>query len=320
MELRHLRYFIAIAEQESFRRAASRLHVSQSPLSRQMQQLGEEIGAQLFEPSGRGVKLTPAGRLFLEKATAILQSVDAAAKEARDTAEGRIGTIKVGFESGSSLFGTLSTLISRFRMRAPRVKVEFVSMSSAEQWEALALRQISLGYGNHIPGESELQSVVLGRHPMGLIMPKDYRLASRSRLQVKDLVNEPILMDPRSANPRLYDDIITAVRAHGVNLNVISEVPNGEVLLMLVASGLGLMFGTEHAGRMLAPAGLQWTPVRDLRLEVRDIVMWRPNDAEDPLLRPFLDVVRELRAELHVPSAGRAHRTNQKRPRSRRHA
>jgi len=300
MELRHLRYFIAIAEEENFRRAADKLHVSQSPLSRQMQQLEEEIGAELFEASGRGIKLTPAGRLFLQKAKMILASVDAAAKEARETAEGRIGTITIGFEGGASLFGTVSTLISRFRMRAPRVNVEFLAMSSAQQWEALDFRQISLGYGNHVPDDSSLQSVVLTRHRMGIIMPKGHRLAKKPKIRVKDLVNEPILMDPRSANPLLYDDIITAIHAHGVNLNVTSEVPNGEVLLMLVASGLGLTFGTQNAGRMLTPAGLQWKPVSDLALEVRDVVMWRPDDAEAPLLRPFLDVVRELRSELRA--------------------
>ncbi len=306
MELRHLRYFIAIAEEENFRRAAAKLHVSQSPLSRQIQQLEGEIGAELFEPSGRGVKLTPAGRLFLERARTILASVDAAAKEARETSEGRIGTITIGFEGGAALFGTLSTLISRFRTRAPRVHVEFLHMSSAEQWEALGSRRISLGYGNHVPDDSSLQSVVLTRHRMGIIMPKGHRLLNQPRVRVKDLANEPILMDPRRANPLLYDDIITAVREHGVNLNVTSEVSNGEVLLMLVASGVGLMFGTEGAGQMLTPAGLQWKPVSDLGLEVRDLVMWRPDDAEAPLLRPFLDIVRELRAECLAQGTGQA--------------
>ena len=317
MELRHLRYFVAIAEEENFRRAASKLHVSQSPLSRQMQQLEEEVGAELFEASGRGVKLTPAGRLFLTKATAILASVDAATKEARERAEGRIGTVTIGFESGSSLSGTLSTLISRFRVRAPRVSVEFVAMSSAEQWEALGLGRISLGFGNHVPDDPALQSVVLSRHRMGIIVPKDHRLAKQPKIRVKDLVNEPILMDPRSANPRLYDDIIIAFRAHGVNLDVALEVSNGEVLLMLVASGLGLMFGTEHVGRMLTLAGLQWQPVNDLRLEVRDVVMWRVQDAGAPLLRPFLDIVRELRSERDARGTGQTDEHGPRRRRSR---
>lgn len=313
MELRHLRYFVAIAEEENYRRAADKLHVSQSPLSRQMQQLEEEISAELFEAAGRGVKLTAAGRLFLEKAKSILASVDAAAREARDAAEGRLGTLTIGFEAGSSLFGTLSTLISRFRIRAPRVHVEFLPMSSAAQWDALRLRQISLGYGNHVPDDPALQSVVLSRHRMGIIMPKGHRLASRARVRVKDLADEPILMDPRSANPRLYDDILAAVRAHGVNLNVTAEFSNGEVLLMLVASGLGLSFGTR-----IDLGGLLWKPVVDLDLEKREIVMWRHDDADAPLLRPFLDIVREIRSELHAPCTGPVTDVAQRRRPSRR--
>lgn len=306
MELRHLRYFIAVAEEENFRRGADKLHVSQSPLSRQIQQLEEEIGAELFEPSGRGVKLTAAGRLFLEKARTILASVEAAAKEARETAEGRIGTITIGFEGGSMLFDTLPTLLSRFRARSPRVNVELLPMSSAEQWEALRSRRITLGYGNYVPDDSSLQSFVLARHPMGIIMPKSHRLANKPKLRVNDLVNEPILMDPRSANPRLYDDIITSVRARGVNLNVTSEIPDGEVILLLVASGLGLAFTTGYEVRFFPFIGSQWKPVSDLGLEVRELVMWRPDDAETPLLRPFLDVVRELRSERNAPGAGQA--------------
>jgi DNA-binding transcriptional LysR family regulator len=318
LELRHLRYFIAIAEEESFRRAADKLHVSQSPLSRQMKQLEQEVSAALFEASGRGVKLTPAGRLFLEKAKAIIASVDAAAKAAKETAEGRIGTITIGFEGGSSLFDTLSTLISRFRKRAPRVNVELLPMSSAEQWEALDARQILLGYGNRVPDESSLQSIVLGRHRMGIIVPNDHRLANQPKVRVKELMNEPILMDPRSANPRLHDDIIAAVSAHGVNLNVTSEVPNGEALMLLVASGFGLAFWTEYAARVLPLGGTQWKTVADLDVEVREIVMWRSEDAETPLLRPFLEIVRELRSQRHVPGTAQARNKGKARRRSRR--
>jgi DNA-binding transcriptional LysR family regulator len=314
MELRHLRYFVVIAAEENFRRAALRLHVSQSPLSRQMQQLEEEIGVDLFEPSGRGVKLTAAGRVFLVRARAILDGVVAAAKEARETAEGLIGTITIGFEGGASLFGTLSALISRFRARAPRVNVEFLHMSSAEQWEALAAGRIALGYGTHLPGDGSLRSAVLDRHRMGIIVPTNHPFVERARVHVKDLANEPILLDPRSANPQLYDDIMAAVRARGVNLNVTKEIANGEILLTLVASGIGSSFGTENAARIFSLVGSRWKRVEDLRLEVREIVMWRPDDAESPLLRPFLDVVRELRAERHAPTpAGSVARTSRAR-------
>ncbi|WP_437934389.1 LysR family transcriptional regulator [Sorangium sp. So ce341] len=316
MELRHLRYFVAIAEEESFRRAAEKLHVSQSPLSRQMQQLEEEIGAELFEPSGRGVKLTPAGRLLLDRAKAILSGVDAAAKEVRETAEGQIGTVTIGFESGSAYIGPLSTILTRFRKQAPRVNVELVPMSSAAQWDALRAGQISLGYGNYVPDDASLQSVVLARHRLGIVVPKQHPLATASTIKVKDLATEPMLMDPRKSNPRLYDDIIAAVRARGVTLNVASEILDGEALLTLVASGFGLTFGAEPAASFLDVGTAIWRPVSDLGLEMRNIAMWRP-DAQSPLLRPLVDLVRELGAAPRDREMGLRRRESgrQRRPR-----
>jgi DNA-binding transcriptional LysR family regulator len=295
MELRHLRYFIAIAGEENFRRAAGKLHVSQSPLSRQIQQLEEEIGAELFEPSGRGVKLTPAGRLLLERAKAILSDLDAAAKEVKETAEGQIGTVTIGFESGSGYVGPLSTILMRFRRQAPRVNVELVPMNSAQQWDALRAGEIALGYGNYVPEGSSLQSAVLARHRLGIIVSKQHPLATKSMIRVKDLANESMLMDPRKSNPRLYDDIIAAVRARGVTLNVTSEILDGEALLTLVASGFGLTFGSETAAPFLTVGTAIWRPVSDLGLEMLNIAMWRP-DAQPPLLRPLIDLVREFGA------------------------
>ncbi|WP_437950042.1 LysR family transcriptional regulator [Sorangium sp. So ce296] len=316
MELRHLRYFIAIAEEESFRRAAEKLRVSQSPLSRQMQQLEEEIGAELFEPSGRGVKLTTAGRLLLDRAKTILSDVDAAAKEVRETAEGQIGTVTIGFESGSAYIGPLSTILSRFRELAPRVNVELVPMSSAQQWDALGAGQISLGYGNYVPDDSSLESVVLARHRLGIVVPKQHPLATASTINVKDLATEPVLMDPRKSNPRLYDDIIAAVRARGVTLNVASEILDGEALLTLVASGFGLTFGAEPAARFLAVGTAIWRPVSDLGLEMLNIAMWRP-DAPSLLLKPLIDLVRELGVAPRDRETGlrRHERERQRRPR-----
>jgi DNA-binding transcriptional LysR family regulator len=104
-------------------------------------------------------------------------------------------------------------------------------------------------------------------------------------------------MDPRKSNPRLHDDIIAAVRTRGVTLNVTSEVLDGEALLTLVASGFGSTFGSETADPFLAVGTAIWKPVSDLGLEIRDIVMWRP-DAQSPLLQPLINLVREVRAEL----------------------
>src|SRR3954464_4079205 len=181
VELRHLRYFVVVAEEENFHRAAEKVHVSQSPLSRQMQQLREEIGVDLFEPSGRGVKLTLAGRMFLDRAKEILAAVDAAVAEAREATDGRIGTIAIGFEPGAGYVGCLSTIVAELRKRQPRVSVKLLPMISTEQWEALRLGEIALAYGNEDPDDSSLRSMVLSRARIGIRLPKEHPLAKKAK-------------------------------------------------------------------------------------------------------------------------------------------
>jgi LysR family transcriptional regulator, benzoate and cis,cis-muconate-responsive activator of ben and cat genes len=315
MELRHLRYFVAVAEEENFHRAAAKLHVSQSPLSRQMQQLRAELGVELLEPSGRGVKLTLAGRLFLERAKSILAAVDDAVGEAREAMDGRLGTVAIGFEPGAGYLGYLSTIVAKLKSRQPRVSVKLLPMISTEQWEALRLGEIALAYGNEAPDDSSLRSAVLSRTRIGIRLPKAHRLARKARLKVEDLANEPILMGPRRLRPRLYDDVIAAVRARGVVLNLAPEVVDGEAVWTLVSSGLGLTFAAENGARFLdagaalggagSPRGgsAVWKPLSDLGVEVCDIVVWRADAARSPLLRPLLEIVAELRTQLQSSGA-----------------
>jgi len=315
MELRHLRYFVAVAEEENFHRAAEKLHLSQSPLSRQMHQLREEIGVDLFQPSGRGVKLTLAGRMFLERARGILAAVEVAVGEAREATDGRIGTIAIGFEPGTGYLGCLSTIVAELRRRQPRVTVKLLPMISTEQWEALRRGDIALAYGNEIPEDPSLRSVVLSRTRIGIRMPREHRLARKAKLTVRDLANESILMGPRRLRPRLYDDVIAAVRAHGVVLNLAPEVGDGEAVWALVSSGLGMTFAAETGARFLdagaamgrpealPPGSAVWRPLSDLGVEVCDIAAWRSDAVQSPLLRPLLDVVAEVRGRLRSAGA-----------------
>ena len=318
-----MRYFVAVAEEENFHRAAERLHVSQSPLSRQMQQLKEEVGVDLFEPSGRGVKLTLAGRLFLERAKAILSSVDVALGEAREATDGRIGTITIGFEPGSGYLGLLSTIVAKLRKRQPRVSVKLVPMIGPEQSEALRLGDIGLAYGNEVPDDASLRSVVLSRTRFGIRLPKEHRLAKKATLKVEDLANELIMMGPRRLRPRLYDDIIAAVRARGVVLNLAPEVGDGEAVWTLVSSGLGMAFAAENGARFLdanGPVGgsaaldgaAVWKPLRNLGVELRDVAIWRADAERSPLLRPLIDIVGEVRTEHLRTGAPRKGRSGQR--------
>ncbi|MFO0728507.1 MAG: LysR substrate-binding domain-containing protein [Myxococcota bacterium] len=315
MELRHLRYFVAVAEEENFRRAAAKLHLSQSPLSRQMQQLREEIGVELFSPAGRGVKLTLAGRAFLQRAKGILAATEEAVREAREAMEGRIGTIAIGFEPGAGYVGCLSSIISEIRQRQPKVQLKLLPMISTEQWAALRTGRIALAYGNELPEDPALRSAELSRTPIGVRLPAEHRLARKAALQVADLAEEPILMGPRHLRPRLYDDIIAAVRARGVVLTLAPEVDDGEAVWTLVSSGLGLTFAAENGARFLdagrasfRPKNPQlgaavWRPLVDLGVEVPDIAVWRADAAQSPLLRPMLAIIEGLRRTNAVPGA-----------------
>jgi len=321
MELRHLRYFVAVAEEENFHRAAEKLHVSQSPLSRQLQQLRAEIGVDLFEPSGRGVKLTLAGRLFLERAKAILSSVDAAAGEAREATAGRIGTIAIGFEPGAGYLGCLSTIVAKLHKRQPRVNVKLLPMIGTEQWEALRLGEIALAYGNEFPDGPALRSVVLSRTRIGIRLPKAHHLAQKAQLKVADLAHESILMGPRRLRPRLYDDIIAAVRARGVVLNLAPEGSDGEAVWTLVSSGLGLTFAAESGARFLDAGGAiagagprhlgaaVWRPLSDLGVELCDVAVWRADAARSPLLAPLIEIVAELGTQLQKAAPSRRARS-----------
>jgi LysR family transcriptional regulator, benzoate and cis,cis-muconate-responsive activator of ben and cat genes len=296
MELRHLRYFVAVAEAEHFGRAAEQLHISQSPLSRQIAQLEEEVGAELFVPSGRGVKLTPAGRSFLEGARATLARATRAIEDARATAQGRIGTVVVGFDGALADTLLLPRIVQTFRARHPRVEVRLRPLPSEEQVAALRDGKISVGYGYHSPEDNPLVRFhVLFRERVGVVMSKSHRLAARRTLRVADLKHERFLWPPRKEGPRLQDDIIAAFRAHHHTLEIAHEEASGDVLLMLVASGEGLSLFPESSAPTLL-SGAVFKRVRDLDVVILGRSVWRTLDDKDPLVRSLLEITDSVHA------------------------
>jgi DNA-binding transcriptional LysR family regulator len=152
-----------------------------------------------------------------------------------------------------------------------------------------------------------MQSAVLAKTRIGMRLPRSHPLARKTALRVRDLANEPILMGPRRLRPRLYDDIIAAVRARGVVLNLAAEVEDGEAVWALVSSGLGMTFAAESGARFLdggaamsgtvaRSSAAVWRPLKDLGVELRDVAVWREDAARSPLLAPLIEIVRGLAA------------------------
>jgi DNA-binding transcriptional LysR family regulator len=302
VELRHLRYFVAVAEAEHFGKAAQLLHVSQSPLSRQIAQLEEEIGAKLFVASGRGVKLSPAGRNFLEGARATLARATLAVEDARATAQGRIGTLMVGFDGALLDALRLPSILQTFRARHPRVALRLVPLSSEEQVAALQDGSISAGYGYHSPDESPLvRHRVLFREQVGVVMSKSHPLAARRRLRLADLKHERFLWPPRAQAPRLYGDIIAAFRAHHDSHAITHEEANSDVLLMLVASGDGLSLFPESAAPTLL-SGAVFRRVVDLDIVILGRAVWRAADEKDPLVGSLIEVTNSVHRSAAIRS------------------
>src|ERR1700716_1040409 len=172
MELRHLRYFVAVGDEEHYGRAAQRLRVAQPALSRQIQDLEEEIGFKLFDRMPRGVKISAAGKLFLEDARRILQQVSEATDRARRVARGKSGTLRVGFAEKASWHGVVPNSFRRFRKCTPDAELQLNPMASLEQLEAVRAGQIDAGFiYNMIGSDPVLDQVQVGRHSIALAVP-----------------------------------------------------------------------------------------------------------------------------------------------------
>ncbi len=268
-----------------------------------MQDLEEEMGVELFEPEGRGIKLTAAGQTFAEKARSILASVDAAVDEAKGVAEGRLGTIVIGFETGTTFMGALLFLVAAFRRRTPGVGLQLLPMSSVEQWTALRQGTIGFGYGVYAPGDAALGHLEMTRDRLGLLLSPEHRLARLKKIRLRDIARERVLLQPRQLYPRLHADLITAAHEQGVALRVTAEVMDLEALMALVAIGDAVTFVGENISDMASQATMTWRPVEGLNIKLSEFVTWRAKDSVTPVVRALIDSARDVRAPMRADAA-----------------
>ena len=198
MELRHLRYFVAIGEEENYRRAAQRLNVAQTALSTQIQDLEAELGFKLFDRLPRGVKLSAAGRLFLEDARRILQQVSEAAARAARVARGQSGTLRVGFTENASWRGIVPDSFRRFRERQPDAELQLTPATSLEQIEGLRSGRLDAGFVfNMSKTDSELDHIPVALQHVELAVPKGHPLIKLKKLRLRDLSEASFVWFPR---------------------------------------------------------------------------------------------------------------------------
>jgi DNA-binding transcriptional LysR family regulator len=294
MELRHLRYFIAVGEEQHFGHAAQRLRVAQPALSRQVQDLEEELGFKLFERLSRGVKLSPAGKLFLEDARRILQEVSEAAVRAGSVASGRSGTLRVGFTENASWRGVVPDSFRRFRELQPDAELQLQPLASLEQFEAIRSGRLDAGFVNFMPkSDPELDQFLVARQYIELAAPKKHRLTKLKTLRLRDLTDAPFIWFPRWASPAFYDRMMRECYRGGLRSpRIVQEGLNEATILSLVATGLGVGWVLSTA-RWRCPETVVILPVVDLNMPLTLALAWR-KDNTSPLLARFIGEVQRL--------------------------
>ncbi|SMG28587.1 LysR family transcriptional regulator [Cedecea sp. NFIX57] len=261
IELRHLRYFIAVAEELHFGRAAARLRISQPPLSQQIQILEEQIGARLLARTNRSVNLTAAGQQFLTDARQILGQVDAAAARAARLHQGETGELRIGFTSSAPFIKAVSDSLSRFRKRYPDVHLQMREVNTREQIAPLNEGELELGLMRNTRLPDTLNWTLILREPLLAMVHRDHPLAGSRSISLKQLAQEPFVFFDPHVGTGLYDDIIGLLRQYNIVPYITQEVGEAMTIIGLVSAGLGVS---------ILPASFQ-------RIRLSDVV-WLPID------------------------------------------
>lgn len=294
MELRHLRYFVAVGDEQHYGRAAKQLHVAQPALSRQIQDLEEEIGLKLFDRLPRGVKISTAGKSFLEDARRVLQQVTEATARAKRVACGQSGTLRVGFVESVSWHGVVPDSFRQFRENQPDVELQLRPLSSLQQIEAIRSGQLDAGFLFTMANiDRELAQLEVDVLNLTLAAPKGHPLTKLKKVRLRDLTDAGFIWFPRRESPIYYDRLMNECFRGGLKSpHVVQEAVNEATILSLVSCRLGVAF-VSSATRWRCPESVVLLPVVDLKLPLPFALVWRKDNAS-PLLAKFLGDVREL--------------------------
>src|SRR5829696_4604749 len=297
MQLRRLRYFVAVAEESSFNRAAQRLHISQPPLSNQIKQLERDLGVRLFERTNRGVRMTEAGALLLEEARRIFVQLDQTVRAVQRVGHGQVGRLTLGFVPSSSN-EALPPILRAFRERFPGVELFLREMRPDHVVQGLHERQIDVGFV-YLPLEDPSLNVEsITREPLVLALPEAHPLTSEDQVELRAIAEEPFVLPARYQRmPGLYGRVTEACRQAGFAPNAVQkDVWLMQTIVGLVAGGIGVAL-VPASLRNFHRRGVVYRAVKGLSPTVALGMVWRGDDLS-PVLSSFLQVARERPADL----------------------
>ena len=293
MELRHLRYFVAVAEELHFTRAAERLHIGQPPLSHAIQVLEADIGAQLFERSKRWVRLTEAGKLFLDDARRILALADQAVETARRAARGEAGELRIGFTYSTPLTPLFAEVINRYRHHFPLVTLTLHEMATLRQLEAIGQRTLDLGFVRppEVAVPNGVQLTPLREDPLMVVLPEWHPLAAKPALAISELAELPFVMYPPGGGTGIYPQIFRLCRAAGFVPRVGQTAGEASTIIGLVAAGSGVSLLPSSFDRIRMD-GVCYRPLLDAEATTMLLLAQRAGE-RSPLIDAFVALVTD---------------------------
>lgn len=291
MDLRHLRYFVTVAETLNFGRAAKRLHISQPPLSRQIAALEAELGTRLFERTRRAVKLSTAGAALLPEARRLLREADGLKERARHFAAGRAGTLALGFLSMSA-YNVLPALLPAFHRAHPGVRLALQENTSDVQLAALALGEIDVGLVLPPVSDPALEYVPLHHEPLVAALPAKRRWQRSAPLALGDLAGEPFIMFPPKVAPGLYDLVVAFCRRGGFAPRIEQEAIQMQTIVSLVAAGMGVALVPASLTH-LRRTGVVYRQLAETSPPVEVGMTWRSGD-DSPLVAAFVGMAQAV--------------------------
>ena len=292
MDLRHLRYFQAVAEELSFSRAAKRLRIAQPALSRAVQELEQEIGSLLIERNRRTVALTPAGAVMLHETGLVLERLEESLRRVRRTAAGEEGELRLGY-IGPPTQPFLGRLLHEFRRRYPKVSVHLEERTPERVWEMVAKGRLSVALTRPLPGQGErvLETLPLRQEPLGIVVPAGHHLAGRDTVSWKTLATEPLIVLARREGVGLHDEILAACREAGFTPRIAYSPSLMGTVLSYVEAGAGVGIATDSVAASAMPPSLRFVTVTPRRT-VPLVLVWNA-DTPEPAVAAFRQLVGE---------------------------
>ncbi|MGN6314699.1 LysR family transcriptional regulator [Trinickia sp.] len=290
VELRHLRYFIAVAESGSFRLASERINITQPAITRQIHDLESILGATLFKRTARGVELTAVGELYLREARKAVETVLGATLAVRRFAAGESGTLQLGVVDNASWDGPVPDTLRKLQRDLPQLAIKVSALNTPEQYEALRAGSLDGGFV-YVFGDTPagIATVELTKHEVVLAVPSDWPLAKRRSVSLRDLHDLPIVSFPRHIYPAYYDALIAACRDGGLTLRVTQEEQTESAILSLVSAGIGAAL-VNSANRSRAPVRIAFVPIKPSPVRLPLAFAYVPAN-DNPALSRLLSVL-----------------------------